>query len=324
MTATGMQCTLADDPVCGANLSPSIVALLGGIPTTGVTGITIDCTLSAVTPGTDLNLLGADNITFTGTNLPRVLSSSTVAISFGDSQNTDCIPVISTATSLVCLTNAFAEADTSTTLNPTVVINGATVSHSSSLTTKSSVIAATAMSPTSASPVLKTDVTFTLDASFPFTLNRDDFTVNATSTTDSSYVRYLKVNAVDDSAKTLTTKFGGAESGSFQISIRHSVYGLIKTEGLVLDVNSYVTGYSPTSGSIYGGNLLTIQGTNFGTAITDNPVQLSFGGAQGSLNCFVQTTSATEITCRIDSDTTNQTAGQGAELIVFLKTSEEA
>jgi hypothetical protein len=74
MTATGMQCTLVDDPVCGANLSPKIVANLGGIPTTGVTGISIDCTLSAVTPGTDLNLLGADNITFTGLNLPRVLS----------------------------------------------------------------------------------------------------------------------------------------------------------------------------------------------------------------------------------------------------------
>jgi hypothetical protein len=38
----------------------------------------------------------------------------------------------------------------------------------------------------------------------------------------------------------------------------------------------------------------------------------------------VQTTSATEITCRIDSDTTEATSGQGAELIVFLKTSEEA
>jgi hypothetical protein len=95
------------------------------------------------------------------------------------------------------------------------------------------------------SPVLKTDVTFTLDSAFPFTLNRDDFTVNATSTTDSSYVRYLKVNAVDNTAKTLTTKFGGALSGSFQISIRHNVYGLIKTQNLVLDVNAYVTSYSP-------------------------------------------------------------------------------
>jgi len=33
---------------------------------------------------------------------------------------------------------------------------------------------------------------------------------------------------------------------------------------------------------------------------------------------------ATEITCRVDSDTTNMTAGQVGEVIVFLKTSEEA
>jgi hypothetical protein len=51
---------------------------------------------------------------------------------------------------------------------------------------------------------------------------------------------------------------------------------------------------------------------------------LSYSGGLGNVDCFVQTTSATEITCRIDSDTTEATSGQGAELIVFLKTSEEA
>jgi hypothetical protein len=51
---------------------------------------------------------------------------------------------------------------------------------------------------------------------------------------------------------------------------------------------------------------------------------LSFSGGVGNIDCYVQTTSATEITCRIDSDTTSATAGQTAELVVFLKTSEEA
>jgi len=77
---------------------------------------------------------------------------------------------------------------------------------------------------------------------------------------------------VDDTAKTFVAIFGGAESGTFQISIRHSEYGLIGTTGLILDVSSSVTSYSPTSGSIYGGTLLTITGTNFGTVATDNPV----------------------------------------------------
>jgi len=85
-------------------------------------------------------------------------------------------------------------------------------------------------------------------------------------------VRYLNVIEADDSAKTLTALFGGAESGSFQMSIRHKDYGLVKTEGLILDVSSSVTSFTPTTGSIYGGTLLTITGTNFGNEITDNPV----------------------------------------------------
>lgn len=80
MTGTGMECTLRDEPVCGSDLKPQVIASLGGIPTTSVTGITVDCTLSSITPGSDINLLGADNITFTGTNLPRVLSKSQVSI----------------------------------------------------------------------------------------------------------------------------------------------------------------------------------------------------------------------------------------------------
>jgi len=70
----------------------------------------------------------------------------------------------------------------------------------------------------------------------------------------------MNVIDVDDAAKTITTKFGGAESGSYKILIRHSLEGLIETDGLILDVNSYMTSYSPMTGSIYGGTLLTING----------------------------------------------------------------
>jgi hypothetical protein len=59
---------------------------------------------------------------------------------------------------------------------------------------------------------------------------------------------------------------------------------------MILDVNSRVNSFSPKVGSIYGGTLLTITGTNFGTVKTDNPVQLSTSGGKGSIDCFVQTT----------------------------------
>jgi len=47
------------------------------------------------------------------------------------------------------------------------------------------------------------------------------------------------------------------------------------------------------TGSIYGGTVITITGTNFGTQKTDNPVQISYNGGVGSTNCFVLTTAAT-------------------------------
>lgn len=128
------------------------------------------------------------------------------------------------------------------------------------------------LNPQSVSPVLKSNVSITLEPDFPYTLDKSDFSVNATSVTNSSYVRYLNVIDVDEDTKTLITKFGGAYSGDFQILIRHKNYGVISTAGLILTVGSTVTSFSPTQGSIYGGTLLTINGENFGNVYTDNPV----------------------------------------------------
>jgi hypothetical protein len=80
---------------------------------------------------------------------------------------------------------------------------------------------------------------------------------------------------------------------------------------------------TPKTGSINGGTVLTIIGENFGTVITDNPVQISYNGGVGSTNCYVLTTEATKITCRVD-DTIKKDAGESGTVIVFLKTSEEA
>ena len=77
-----------------------------------------------------------------------------------------------------------------------------------------------------------------------------------------------------------------------------------------------VTGFSPNTSSYLGGQLITITGVNFSTDPYDNPVKV------GRDNCYVQTTSATQITCRIAERTA--TEASTAELIVFLRTSYEA
>lgn len=156
------------------------------------------------------------------------------------------------------------------------------------MTTMTETKAGMSLSPDSANPTLKTKINITLESTFPYTLDKSHFSVNATNITNPSYFRQMNVIAVYDSTKTITCMFGGAWSGEYQISIRHKEFGLLDTTGLHLTVGSNVTSYTPMVGSIYGGTLLTITGTNFGSEFTDNPVQISTLGAVGSIDCYLE------------------------------------
>jgi hypothetical protein len=93
-TATNetIECTLDEDPTCGEH-SPILTSNLGIIPNhENVTAETITCTLTSLFPSTSLNLLGGDNLTFSGSMLPKELKTSTVSIKFNDVHETECIP----------------------------------------------------------------------------------------------------------------------------------------------------------------------------------------------------------------------------------------
>ena len=180
------------------------------------------------------------------------------------------------------------------------------------------------MDPTSSSPVLKRKIKFTITNTFPFTLAKEDLTVNAISQDDATYIRYMNVIAVDDAEKSFTVMFGGAYSGLFDLEVYHKTFGKIKSSAFTLDVSSEVTAVSINEISPYGGTLITITGTNFGDEFTDNPVQISYNGGVGSTDCFLQSTSATEIVCRVDDSIDKSENTDPATLVVFLKTSEEA
>jgi hypothetical protein len=102
-----------------------------------------------------------------------------------------------------------------------------------------------------------------------------------------------------ESNRTLETIFGGAYSGTYSVSIRHKQFGLIDTQALTFTVGSDVTSFSPTTGSIYGGTLITITGTNWSKDPKNNPVSIVFNGALGSSECTVKESSETQIKCRI-------------------------
>jgi hypothetical protein len=293
---------LSLEPTCGIH-KPVITSIYGIIPNdAALEGKQVDCTVSDIIPNTDLNLLGSDNITLSGTNFPTELDSNTVEISFSDDQATKCVAQSSSSTTLVCLTSEFDKTLSSgKSLTLSIKINELEVSSTASFTMKSEIKSGLSIIPTSVSPVLKTKIEIQIDDNFPFTLAREDFSVNVTKSDDSTKMKQLNVVAVDDSTKTLTVMFGGAYSGTYLMNIRHKQFGLLATDNIVLDVSSTVTSVSTMTGSINGGTLLTIQGTNFGNEITDNPVELSYMDGIGSAKCFLESTSPTEIKCRIDT-----------------------
>jgi hypothetical protein len=238
VTATGFECTLIQEPTCGT-WAPKLTAVLGVVPNAAaIVSLEVACSITAATPDFDLNIIGGDNITISGEHFPWDIVSNNISIAFNDADSTVCTPQDSQSTTLVCLTETFSETiDSSVPLSMTIVINGLTVTNSLSLRLRSTIKSGTSITPSSVSPVLKQNVTIQLENDFPFPLKREDFTVNATSETNSSYVRYLNVIAVDDANKQLICKFGGAYSGGFSIKIRHAQFGLVKST-ILLDVSA--------------------------------------------------------------------------------------
>lgn len=120
--------------------------------------------------------------------------------------------------------------------------------------------------------------------------------------------------------------FGGAYSGTYSVDIRHTLFGLIDTSALRFTVGSEYSAITPQVGSIYGGTLVTITGTNWSNDRQDNPVSIVYNGALGATICDVITTSVNKITCRIGTFAAGKERPNNDEgkLVVFLKTSEEA
>ncbi len=198
----------------------------------------------------------------------------------------------------------------------TITVNGV-VDSSLSVTQVAAVKQSISLSPNSVSPVLKTTLTITLDSSYPAVLKVADLKVTLLSDANSTFTKDLYIMSVDDAAKAIKVKFGGAVSGSYHISVWSTQYGKITMDNLALAVGSSITSIVPLIGSMYGGTLVTITGINFSTDPLDNPVKV------GSNYCNVLTTSPTQITCRI-VDIVTPAALDKQSVLVFLKTSEEA
>lgn len=80
------------EPTCGDH-KPIIITRYGIVPEkAALAAETIVGTITAIHPKTDLNVLGADNITLSGTNFPHQLEGSTFELVFDDALKTKCVP----------------------------------------------------------------------------------------------------------------------------------------------------------------------------------------------------------------------------------------
>lgn len=98
--------------------------------------------------------------------------------------------------------------------------------------------------------------------------------------------------------------------------VTSATFGSLDSTDVVLQTIGKVTSFSPKSGSVHGGTLITINGYQFSTDPLDNSVRI------GYTDCLVEDSSETEIICRTLPRLSEE--GGKDELIVYLKNSEEA
>lgn len=213
-TDTEITCTLGTGAAAGSwNVK---VSDANGLTPLHADVVAIDVALSVdtITPYTDLNQLGGDILTITGTGFDLVTSSTDITFSDG----TGCLILTSTDTEMTCEVDGFdtAALDTETPYSVTITVNGVEDT-SQTVTLLDSKQSGTTISPSSVSPVLAVELTVTLESTYPEVLDVADFSATLVDQTDVTITRPLYVMSVDDAAKTIKIKFPGADSGNYYV-----------------------------------------------------------------------------------------------------------
>ncbi len=169
----------------------------------------------------------------------------------------------------------------------TVTVNGL-IDSSLSVAIRNDPSSVASVTPSSVSPVLKTIINLQVTG-YSGTLQKDDLVVTAVSQKDRSIIRYINVVEVgfNGSDQYIKAKFGGSESGIYDLFVTLRSYGQLNSQGITLELIGKVTDFNPKSGSIHGGTVITIDGYHFSDDYQDNPVRI------GYTDCLVEFSSPT-------------------------------
>jgi len=260
-TGTQIDCTLEYLPAAG-DWSVDVRDEFGLIPNdAALVAITVPLTVTAVQPATDINFLGGEILTITGSNFALDKSLNSVVMA----DTTVCDVISSTDVTIICETQKSVTVDANA-MALTVTVNN--VADSTTLTVQQIVAVSLGinLTPSNVSPVLKTDLTINLEAGFSGQMiGRTDFTAVLINDADASITKDLYIKEIDAANKRLIVKFGGAVSGDYHILLTHVFQGRIDNQALTLTVEGKMTLVAPLTGSNLGGTKVTISGGTFGT-----------------------------------------------------------
>lgn len=303
---TAITCTLDNDVAAGLH-KPLLTDYFGLVPDS-VSTMDISLVVSSVSPDSDVNPNGGTQITISGSGFPFEEDNAPSDFSLEFDNGNTCVVLSMTSTQIVCRPGNFVTQSTDYTL--TLTMNSK--AYTRTVGVGVNIYTVDAVSPASVSPVLKQTLTITLGTDI--TLDSEDLSVYLNSETDSENDKELNVYEVDNGAKTISARFGGAWSGTYTVNVISAVEGKFSSV-LSLDVSGTITGISPSTGSSNGGTLVTVTGTNFDTDVLNNPISINW------LNAEVISSTETSILFR----TPVSSHGDNTyEIVVGLKTSEEA
>jgi hypothetical protein len=178
--ATEITCSLDEVPVAG-NVHAIVKTDQGHVSIAADTAeLEVDLTISSATTTSDLNRFGGSTIEIAGTNFGYVASDVQVVLT---ADGTVCNVQYAVGTSITCVTDEVVEVDDCLGSAPTVTvtINSKTATSVDTLACETNVYAVESISHATASAVLYTTITMTLESSYSGTITEEDTTITLIS-----------------------------------------------------------------------------------------------------------------------------------------------
>ena len=263
VSATSLTCNLLN-PIAGSH-EVLVQTKKGAIPNgAGVTNLEIGLQVDSVTP-TVVTENGGTFITIQGDFFPLSLQEAeklgaNFSITLGGSE----CSLVSVGRNTIVVGSASGLAPGSA---PTLVVtlNGKSYSHATTFTVTAAPGTVTSVSPVNVSPAVKQDLVITVDTLPTNTIADYDGLLSV-----AGEEIFMKVNAIDTTAKTLTVRFPGTPNNNdYTVFILHNDqrYNSSVTLSSVASIEGYtiapVDGASKTEVSTTGGDIVNITGKGF-------------------------------------------------------------